>query len=370
MAYSNARRSVPGRKRNKAVYDDGLPFKVPTIQCDGLSLTGYDMKALIPTKFNLTSTWAAYGDSFTFGVGSNINWAARLATLTGTTVVNNAVNSTTVARFTNSNPTTLINDLLKTPAYDKYSSIIAYGFNDIRNNKSLYADVYLWQQVYMNAVLAAALPQSAMDDARTGWTESGTWANTTVSNHGRYTATQNDYTEKVITGRYYAFSFLNLYNEASNWEVKMDGVIELVNIRAATQSQGDTYHARAVLLDMGTSAARTVRVTNKNASTPNQYFQWCAAWDDTTVGMKDVLCLGIPKFDFAYTGASPWDAGTGTRRLLFDDGIQDVARTCSALGVPVYYLPTINMGCLDGDQVHWRDGAHIQRAKRIKTSLA
>lgn len=45
MAYSNSRRSVPTRKRNKSNYDRGTTFSVPSIACDALTVGGETVPA-------------------------------------------------------------------------------------------------------------------------------------------------------------------------------------------------------------------------------------------------------------------------------------------------------------------------------------
>lgn len=54
MAYSNGRKSIPSRKRNKAAYDAGQPFVVPSINCDTLTVAGNPVDAT-PVCFHAES---------------------------------------------------------------------------------------------------------------------------------------------------------------------------------------------------------------------------------------------------------------------------------------------------------------------------
>ena len=335
------------------------------------SITAESLKILKTLQygpsFQLTPTWVVYGDSFSIvnDPHTTVNWTARLASLTSTTVINRAVSGTRITALTSSSPL-IINDAVNNPAYDVYSTIIAYGVNDVRGAESLYTNPYMWQQVYLNTVVTASLPQANISDTRT-WNLVGGWGNTSVANHGVYTSGHNAYAEKTLVGRYYAFSFI-IYHTAveADWEITVNGIDQCVNKRtwAKTTSEGN-YYGYMILVDMGFSGSRTIRVINRKDNGAQQFFQYCGVWDDTTVGFKSVLCLGIPKMNYGYTGAS----GSIETQTLMDNAIQDVVRTTRALRITSHYLPSINMGCFVRDQLHWSEGAHIQRAQRIKDIL-
>ena len=56
MAYNNGRKSIPSRKRNKAVYDDGLPFKVDSIECKQLTVANQPVVGGGITESSTTET--------------------------------------------------------------------------------------------------------------------------------------------------------------------------------------------------------------------------------------------------------------------------------------------------------------------------
>lgn len=341
----------------------------------------YKGDSSVPTKyisFQMTPTWAALGDSYTEGTVVT-SWANLLATRTSTNVKNLGVSSTT-ANFVG-NGTKNIDGLDRiisalyvgtdstSSTYSDISSIIMYGFNDIRNNLDLYNTTnscFFYMQMLVGIYLTMTVPQSKTLNVRS-WTRSGTWTNTPVYDNlsgqpangfGLYTGQQNAYLESPVTinARYYGFRFTGVSDTSVSIQITIDGVVQTVLNRVTPTSQGFPYSVFGVVVDMGSTAARTVRITN--LTNPliggNMYVDFVAHWNEYDSLTRSLLVCIPPTFNYGFTGPSPWNAPTDAKRLMIVQAIKDAVNTLSKRSLPVFIHETsVADGLMNNDSIHW-----------------
>jgi hypothetical protein len=247
-----------------------------------------------------------------------------------------------------------------------------YGFNDIRNNKSLYSDAYYYAQMLVGQYLSLTAPQENISNTRT-WTKNGTWINTPVySTYGLYTSQTEASLETVMSpGRYYGFRLTALQNNTVTTRISIDGVLitELTKVQPVCQS--GSYHSYGIIIDMGSVASRTVRMVNRSATGVNNYFDFCATWIDDDPNARPYLVCIPPTFNYAYTGSAPWDAPSDTKRLSLVQAIRDAVNTVSKSGLPISIHETsIYNGVVFSDQIHWTSNmAEAHANNLIKYSI-
>ena len=85
MAYSNSRKSVPSRKRNKAPYDGGTTFSVPSISCDTLTVNDEKVPAdrVCYEVQNLTTQYATAAATPTL-----VRWDTQVTNIGGVVLQN------------------------------------------------------------------------------------------------------------------------------------------------------------------------------------------------------------------------------------------------------------------------------------------
>lgn len=362
--------------------DPNLKYNNGTLTTTNLNVTNINGSPYILTnsintlfpKINLTSTWVAYGDSFTAGGAWSPVWTTYLASLTGKTLINKAVSSTTSDYATSVNTAT--NDPVNNPAYANYSSIVMYGFNDVRNNKGLYTNFYAWTQNILSLALTLSLPQNRIQDPRdASWTKSGTWTNSPVYNFGMFTSTQNDYIEKNMgTIRYIAVRHTLVYsvNTPAKWEVRVNGTIQNTfqwNTNPTSEATPN-HRTGAYIIDLGVDTPNAVvRITNTAGGgvSLNNFVDFVAGWTTADlVNARNVLFLSIPRFNFEFTGGAPWDQPTDAKRIQMNEGMEQVALMCRRVGLPVsFFRISEAQGNFYTDNIHPNPTMSNQWAKQI-----
>jgi len=315
---------------------------------------------------NLTSTWVAYGDSFTQNDGNawGPTWAVDLANASGTTLINMGANGRTSDWATTQPSQT--NPPVKTSAYQNYSSLVMYGFNDVRNNKSLYATENIagaWKDNIFSLALSLSLPQNKIDDCQTGWTASSAgWGTHPAFSFGRMTNQVNTYIEKNLgTCRYIACRFTILQATlATQWELQVNGVVKKTYNIPQLYAESTSYHTQAFVVDLGSNTPNSVvRLTLKSDDSQNSYVDFISGWasvpsNETLTDSRDVLFMSIPEFDYQYSGGAPWNAGSEPRRVAMNSAIQSVATTLRSYGLPVrfFQLSPITASGTYSDHIH------------------
>lgn len=302
------------------------------------------------TRIKLTSTWVAYGDSFSQTGGAwGLTWPSYLATKTSTTVINRAIGATQTNTLTGSGDSKLPDNPVTNSAYANYTSIIMYGFNDTRHNGTLYTNNYWHQLMTMGAVLQLAVPQNKIIDAKT-FGKVGTWTNTptNVAAFGTYSSTSGNYVEQALgTCRYIAVQQFIVVNTVTDWSISVNGtfVRRIQSGATPTVLSGHGYFAIGYIIDMGSESTYTIRLTN-NASTSNQFVNFVCPYTEAEANSsaRDVLLLSIPRFNYEYTGASPYNTPSEAKRKALEDGFVDVARTCRKNKLPVSFCYLQNSG--------------------------
>jgi lysophospholipase L1-like esterase len=322
-------------------------------------------------RFTLTPTWKAYGDSFTTGVGSqsSTSWASRLATITNTTVINQASANSLITHMSGIGVS--YNSILKDIAYSN-NSIIAYGFNDYQRDPALtlFNDAHAWQKVYTDAIMTLAMPTSNIDDARIFQVDNvANWANLTKVESPTYSyGIQTSVLGAVVTtsernARYYYFSFTASGAPEDRWLITSGSYTESIKYKYFTTLGSVLSYAYGVFIDMGTKAKRQFTITNNINDANSHGINYMSYWDENTENMNKVLCLGIPKkmtFD-------PVDSQAFLlKRTLFQEAIIDSVNTCRSLSIPAYFLNSSFLFAFNADDTHWTDSAYINRAREIK----
>jgi hypothetical protein len=365
--------------------DETLKYNSGTLTTTNLDVTTINGSPYVgPTYFNtmmfpkikLSSTWTAIGDSYTRGGAWDPTWGTYLAALTGTTYVNKGVGSTTSDYGSNSNSIT--NDSVVNPSYADRSTIIMYGFNDVRNNKTLYSNFYAWTQNVLCLALTNSLPQNKIQLPRDdSWLKSGTWVDSPVNDIGTYSALEGDYIEKNMgTIRYLAIRHTIVdpsspADAGCRWEVRVNGV--LVNTFAWTSlvecQSSANYRPSAYMIDLGVETPNAlVRITNAHDKGQNQFIDFDAGWvDEDVVSARDVLFLSIPRFNYDFTGGAPWDAPSDAKRSQMNEGMEQVALMCRRVGLPVSFFRVSDaQGNFHTDSVHPSPRMSEQWAKQIR----
>jgi hypothetical protein len=253
------------------------------------------------------------------------------------TIINRSISETTSDYITS---TTLSNDPVVNPSYSKYSSIVMYGFNDVRNNKVLYGTFFPWGQSILATALTLASSQSKIIDART-FTTSGAWTDNPAYQFGRITSNTGNFIERVINTptRYIGIRFTNLDSGNPNWQISVNG-IERARHTRTTSMDGEAsanFTASGVIVDLGeTFSTCTLRITNL-ASIGNQYVDFAVCWNDTDIGRPTMFC-SIPRFNYDFTGGAPFSDPNEMRRIFMNETIEQVCQMCKNFNLPVSFF--------------------------------
>jgi len=309
-------------------------------------------------KIYLSDPFITLGDSFTAGGAWSPTWNFYLSILTGKANENRAVSGKTSDYSTTTGSIT--NDLILNPLYNQHSTIIMYGFNDLRNNKALYSNFYAWTQNILSLTLTCAVPANLIDDMRTGWTQSGTWLNTPVYNFGIYTDMMSNYVEKTFTRsvRYIGVRHTIYAGNNTSWTLSVNGgVVNTFTYTIDTIAcESATYRTGAYIVDLGSDFVNpTIRLTKGASNWTNTYTDFVACWTsaDLVGNPRSVLLLSIPRFNYQYTGGSPFDQPTEEKRRMMNEGYKQVAESCRLMGLNVSYYKIANMmGNFHTDNIH------------------
>jgi len=309
-------------------------------------------------KFNISSDWVAYGDSYTdYAFG----WRPALSTMTGTTNINKSVSGSTSDYATSADAIT--KDTITNVAYASKSSIIMYGFNDVRNSKTLFGNYYAWAQSFMSLVLGACLPQNKINTMReVDWTKSGVWSDPIIyTGFSTVTSANGAFVEKDLgTVRYIAVRHSLTTGVACDWVLTVNGTHanEFNWVNTAIEGNGiATRRTIAYIIDLGVDTPNAVVKIKNNAAGGggnDNYIDFvCGYVAADLVNARDVLLLSIPRFNFEYTGVAPFDAPSETKRVLMNEAIKSVALSCRSVGLPVsYYEIADMMSVFNPDMIH------------------
>jgi len=307
-------------------------------------------------KINLTSPFRCYGDSFNapgtdYGPGMFI----QLATLTGKTLINNAVSG---SRFdyiaTNTDTRPLLKELLTDTSLSTQTSLIAYGYNDLNSSLTLYSNTYAWAQTVLGSVLAMSLPQNKIVQASdASWTVSGTWVSQTGNiSFRRNTIALNNYIEKDLgTVRYLAIQTAVIDNIVSNWEIQVNGVVQSTFTNNTTLTN-TSFRCPAFVIDLCEDVANcVVRITNKSSNTTSsKWLDYVCGWTSADlVNAREVLITSIPRYNYDITDTSVKD----NRRQQYNEIYEHVAKMCRHWGLPVSFY---RLNEIQG--VFWTDSFH------------
>lgn len=353
--------------------DTQLTYEAGTLttpNLDVVNINGYPyvplgnvVNTLFP-KIKLTSTWVAYGDSYTdAGAGYTPDYTAYLSAKTSTTAIKKAKSGTTTEYLTSA----YASDPVLNPAYANYSSIVFYGFNDVCDDKNLFDDLNgtIYMQMVLATTICLSVPQNKIQNPRIAdatWTKSGSWSDTPVYSFGVRTGTNGDYIEKNIgTARYIAVTYLVQNAIAYDWDLRVNGVSRAVlSGTAPTGSHATTanYYFIGTIIDLGVDTPNCiVRVVN-NAPTSlpsiSYFVNFVAGWTSADfVNARNVLHLSIPRFNYQYATTAPRNDPSNTKRIFFNECREVVARTCRLAGLPVTFY-NINEGAVNliSDKLH------------------
>lgn len=288
--------------------------------------------------FRLTSTWVSFGDSYGDPAGINgvSGWPSRLATLSSTTVVNKNISGTTIDYpFMTYN---FMDNPITNSSYANYSSIVEYGCNDQRINRALFTDGYYYCSVYLNLIVTMSVPWSSILDARSWTTKSGTYSNTPAYNFG-LGVLLNGYIENSFTGRYYGISFTVIPSKPTSFEIYVDTIlVETLSINYPSGYTGG-FSAIMYLLDMKTSATRTIRVkVTGTTGGDSGFINYGCSWDDNSSNKRDVLCISCPRLPVSASGTGgDVLAPSDSRWLSINENIKECVNTAQKFSLPVYY---------------------------------
>jgi hypothetical protein len=322
-----------------------------------------------PAKIELSNPFVVYGDQFTSTAGS---WSTYLSTFTGKQVINKAVANSTSERL----PTSYSDDATTNPVYSKYSSLVMYGFQDVRaggTGGTFYANNqnYNWAQSYFAGALTLCLPQSKIVDARSFTRDVGAnWTNNTSANYGLSTTTSNAYIETVFSNVQFIAVKHHIDGGLPKWETRVDSVLVNTFQRLNSHTQVGPFESAAYIIDLGkVENSVTVRMTNA-ASSGTQFIDWVCGWNEQDLSQsRPTLLCSIPRFNYDFTGSSePFNSPSETKRLLKNEAIESVARTCQRFGLPVsYYNINVLSGMFNTDSINpsssWSQSVAIDLAK-------
>jgi hypothetical protein len=329
-------------------------LKVDTI--NGLEYKTSILNILFP-KIKLSSTWIAWGDSYTApNQAWSPSWADYLANSTNTTLINNAVSGTRTHYLAGGSKG---NDVVTNTAYANYSSIVMYGVNDVNNNEDLYHnDTYgtTYLQMVLGTALTLSLPQNKIQDPRDdSWTKVGSWSNSSMYTFGRYTSVQNSYIEKNVgTARYIAvrFSLANIWEY--NWEIYVNGTLYNI-LKGTSPNSTSPYHTPVgTIFDLGEDTPNCIiTIINKKpyVSPPLevQYLDFvCAYTDADLVNARPVLFLSIPRYNY-----ENFVNATNEKRMLMNEAREATSRTCRLMGLPVSYFNISEASLMMYDTIHY-----------------
>lgn len=312
-------------------------------------------------KVTLTSTFVAYGDSYTEGGAYSPTWVTNLSWLTGKTAINKGKGFTTSDYATLEN--TVAVDPITNAAYANYTSVVMYGFNDVRNTYALYTNYYAWTQNILALALQLAVPQNKINIIRgdATWTKSGNWSDWFGYSFGQAMGTNGGYIEKNFgTVRYIAVRHTIAEGAACDWRLSVNGTLR--NTFAWTtdviKCNAKAYRAAAYVVDLGEDVTNcTVRLTN-NASGHQEFVDFVATWTDAeaATSARSVLFLSIPRFNAQYTGAAPFNEtalNIDYKRAQMNEGMEEVARLLRRCGLPVSFFRISEMqGNMFSDNIH------------------
>jgi hypothetical protein len=308
-------------------------------------------------KIKLSSTWIAWGDSYTEPNNNwSPSWADYLATSTNTTLINNAVSGTRTPYLVGGTPQR--NDPVNNPTYANYSSIVMYGVNDVNNDDVLYNDTYgtTYLQMVLGTALTLSLPQNKIQDPRDdSWTKVGSWTNSSMYTFGRYTSTTNGYIEKNVgTARYIAVRFSLASVWEYNWEIYVNGTLYSTLKGISPSVRGPSHTPVGTIFDLGEDTPNCIiTIINKKPQITSplevQYLDFvCAYTDADLVNARPVLFLSIPRYNYEnFVNAS------NEKRMLMNEAREATSRTCRLMGLPVSYFNISEASLMMYDTIHY-----------------
>lgn len=291
-------------------------------------------------NFRLTSTWNVFGDSYT-AISELPSWATTLGVLTNTTVNNRALGGTEVDRALVINSL----DIFSNPSFNN-SSIIMFGTNDCRRTTPLYNNYQAYYQACLATYLTLAVPQNKMVMAIDAIKKpsAALWTGPSFG-VGVHTVTEGASLEAQVSGRYVAvFMLVNQTNENNNpFQIFVNGVLKsnvqwLRNIAA----EKNTFHVICGIVDMQTSATRTVEIVNTSPSTNQKFFNGFAGWDHDDVDARHVLvATGIQISEQNYQEKNGGTVSNTDDKHLKQKSAQIAAAThLRSMGLPVFVHDT------------------------------
>lgn len=329
-----------------------------------------------PAKVELSNPFVVYGDQFTATSGTFTPWPIYLSTYTGKQVINKAIADSTSERL----PTTYSNDATNNATYSNYSSIVMYGFQDTRaggTGGTFYqnAQNYNWAQSYLAGALTLSLPQSKIVDARSFTPDLvGNWVNNTSASYGLSTTTTGAYIETTFSNIQFLAVKHHVDSGLPKWETRVDGSLVNTFQRTNLHTQVGPFEAVAYIIDLGKiEDSITVRMTNA-ATSGSQFIDWVAGWNESDLSQaRQTLLCSIPRFNYDFTGATePFNFPNESKRLLKNEAIESVARTCQRFGLPVtYYKLNVLSGMFNTNSLDpsssWGQSVAIDLAKNAIT---
>ena len=319
-------------------------------------------------KFKLTPTWLAYGDSYTTGAFAT-SWVDFLETKTNTTAINKGTSGTTLPHPAVVIGSTGMEDLISDTDTATYSTIFQYGVNDYRSNAALFANYYLYGAVATATYMTAALPQSKIINLRTDATRAGTWTDSGFTSTGLQTSQIGASLSMSVTGRYIAVRFMQETQIlADDWVIAVDGTT-VSNLKSLYVDTGSVFrYCYCAIIDMGTSATRTVSITNEAGNTLTRFVDFVCGYEENDTLARNVLVISSPFLNDAVTNPTPPSgAGSYAQWSGQQESVKRAVQTLSRNGLPVYYLESsLYQGCfVDDEQIHWSANATEKLADDI-----
>lgn len=329
-----------------------------------------------PSKVELSNPFVVYGDQFTATSGTFTSWPNYLSTFTGKQVINKAVANSTSDAWA----TSIVGDAITNPVYSKYSSLVMYGFQDVRaggTGGTLYANAqnYNWAQNYLAGVLSVTLPQNKIIDAKFLTPDSpSNWTQNTSASYGLVTTTGSAYVQTTMQNVQFLAVKHHLDSSVPNWEVRVDGSLVNKFQRTNVHTQVAPFESAAYIIDLGSLQDNiTVRVTNA-ATSGTHFIDWVCGFSEYDLSLaRPTLLCSIPRFNYDFTGATePFNNPNEFKRLLKNEAIESVARTCQRFGLPVsFYRLNVLSGMFNTNSIDpsssWGQSVAIDLAKNATT---
>lgn len=352
------------------IYVSDLDGKLHVINSEGTSVPAGELT----NRFDYTSTIKLFGDSIATGANASAGKALDdlLVNEYSITINNQAISGTSIYKFCE----TLMHEALANPGTD--SSILAYGFNDLRSPAPLTSDTRImhWRQMYTNIAIALATPFSAKEDPNS-FTQGGSWLSIVIPsnpwNH-LYSNTPGDTLTKTISGRYV---FVGCFYHATSTtatvrdlQVSVDGVVfadntfdttgmnatSSLNFPANDSAEGP-YSFSMIYVDCLTTGNHSIEIQNTTvAAGAIVGVNYVVATDDVNSISNNLMMVSPYPMQHSYN--TSYNAQTYARFIMFTNAIQATYKWMNRLGFKVSFSDLSELIPQSDDRIHPTNQGH------------